>query len=206
MEKMKTLLKPEQINSKYFKKQLMSELFYRLNFPIVVDEHNWMDVFGIRRSGYMVEYEIKISKSDLMREIKLMNGEQPIKYSKDWVKWEKHAHYLKREIIKQPSIYDSIPGYSNNVDIAYFMPNEFYFYVPDFLAECAVRETVNTPYGVVKIGEKILPNGNSYFDRYDVVKPAKKLHTDKVTASIYEEVAHELTIRNRIFYLQQNNL
>lgn len=197
---MKTLLKPEQINSKFLKKELMKYLYYRLGFPIIVDEHEFMDVFGVRRTGYMIEYEIKVSKADLLREINLMKCEQPAMYSKEWNKWQKHAYYLRRKIDRKPHLFDTIPGYSERI-IEYFIPNEFYFYVPDFLAEIALRETVNTPYGVITIGERFLPaSGNIIFDSYNIRKIAQKFHNNKVDVNIYRKVAHELTIRNRIFH------
>lgn len=175
----------------------MSHLFWRLHFPVVIDEFDFMDIFGIRRSGYMVEFEIKISKADLMREVRLMRSEQPIKYSKDWVKWEKHAQYLKRVIQKTPSLYDSIPGYSPVVN-NYFIPNEFYFYVPDFLAQYAITETANTPYGVVMIGTTKNSYGREYHSDYEIVKPATKIHNEKADEKIYRKLAHGLTIRNRL--------
>ena len=188
---------PEFLNSTHLKKELMSHLMWRLHFPVVIDEYQFMDVFGIRRSEYMVEFEIKISKADLMREIKLMHCSQPIKYSKDWVKWEKHAHYLKRQIEKTPSIYDTIPGYSVNVT-DYFIPNEFYFYVPDFLGDVAVRETAGTPYGVVIIGTTHNSYGREYHSDYEVIKKAVKIHEKKADDKIYRSIAHGLSLRNRL--------
>lgn len=193
-----TGLRREQLNARFLKRTLMNHLFWRLKYPIIIDEHQFMDVFAIRRNGYMVEFEIKVTRADLMREIKLSKCAQPIKYSKNWVKWEKHARYLKRQIEHTPSIYDSIPGY-NNIQPTYFIPNEFYFYVPDFLVDIAIKETAHTPYGVVKIGNHILPaSGNTIFSNFEVVNRAVKIHNEKATEYIYRQVAHGLTIRNKL--------
>lgn len=176
----------------------MSHLFWQLHHPIIIDEHNFMDVFSVRRSNYTVEYEIKISKSDLMREIKIIKGEQPIKYSKDWTKWEKHAHYLSRSIKQIPNRYGFV---TNNIDRAYFIPNEFIFYIPDFLVDCAMKELQGTPYGIIANG--VFPNkwNNEFPDKYKVIKPAVKLHTEKATPDLITNIAHGLTIRNRLLKL-----
>jgi hypothetical protein len=192
---MNTLLTPDQINETFLKKKLMHTLFWKLHFSIVVDEHRFMDVFGVRQNGYTVEYEIKVNQSDLLREIRIMKAPQPERWTKPWLKWEKHAHYLGREIVL-PSY---PPGYSRNSDLPYFIPNEFYFYVPDFLVETAKRHTEKTPYGVIKIGGKQYPSG-MYFSDYDVVVRATKMHTNKADQSVYERTAHELTIRNRLMH------
>lgn len=179
------------------KKAIMSHMFWRLHYPVVIDEYDFMDVFGIRRNGYMVEFEIKVSKQDLMREIKLSRCAQPLKYSKDWVKWEKHAHYLKRKIEGTPSIYDNIPDWDPHHQ-PYFVPNEFYFYVPDFLASTAVLETEGTPYGVVLTGKTANSYGREYSTDYEVVKKAVKMHSEKAPDALYRKLAHGLTIRNRL--------
>lgn len=199
-----TLLKPEQINAKYLKKELIDHLYWRLNYTIVIDEYKFMDVFGVRRNGYCVEFEIKISKSDLCRELNLMNCEQPMKWSKDWPKWEKHSHYLNRRI--DPTKFRNQYAlflHENLPEPEFFMPNEFYFYVPDFLADFAAQATANTPYGVIKIGKTLNGYDREYFWRYTIVKKAVKLHNNKMKEDEYKQLAHALTIRNRIFHDQK---
>lgn len=188
----------EKLTSKDLKKSLAAHMLWRLHFPVVVDEYDFMDIFGVRSNGYKVEFEIKLTRSDFMREINLINGEQPIKYSKDWVKWEKHANYLGRMITKTPSIYDSIPGYSNNIDNKYFIPNEFNFYVPDFLTEFALSKLTNLPYGLVQYGKMSNSYGREYFSPYEVIKKPKKLHEDKNCLAIMGKLAHALAMRNRL--------
>lgn len=203
---MNTLLKPEQINSKFLKGELMHHLFWRLNYPIVVDEYSFMDVFGVRRNGYGVEFEVKVSKADLCRELKMMTCDQPMKYSKDWSKWSKHAHYLKKTVDQNKFTEYQLFMNKTLGEPDYFIPNEFYFYVPDFLADFAVQATIHCPYGVIKCGK--VTTGHIGFDgkehcyywRYTVVKKAVKLHSNKVSDLEYRKLAHALTIRNRIFH------
>lgn len=189
----------EKQTSTDLKRDLMNHLFWRLSYPIVIDEHQFMDIFAVRRSEYTVEFEIKISKSDLLRETKLLKTEQPTQYSKDWVKWEKHAHYTGRKINKT-----ELGRYSQRMielfgEPTVLIPNEFYFYVPSELEELALRETIGTPYGIVVNGLK----SNGWHDRYQVVKKAKKLHSNKADTKLYQSLAHGLTIRNR--YIKEAN-
>jgi hypothetical protein len=176
------------------KKELMYHLFWRLHCPVVIDEHDFMDVLAIRRSGYVVEFEIKVSKADLMREIKLTMCDEVRKYSKDWAKWEKHAHYLKREI-KQSSNFLNVPNW---VLPKYFIPSEFYFYVPASLATVAKVAVKHTPYGVVAIGDQEIRPDYKRYSPYEVIVPAKKLHIEKADSLLYRKLAHGLTMRNRL--------
>lgn len=199
-------MKPQNIKetrtSTELKKALAHHMFWDLKYSVVVDEYSFMDIFGVRRNGYAVEFEVKISKADFMREIHLINGSQPEKkFGKDWAKWEKHANYLGREITKTPSVLDGIPGYEQMIP-KYFIPNEFNFFVPDYLTEFALTKLVNLPYGLMQYGEKKVTHydGTShvYHSNYEVIKKPQKLHTNKRCTEIMENLAHALTIRNRL--------
>jgi hypothetical protein len=189
----------EKLTSSDLKKALASHMFWRLHYSVVVDEYSFMDILGVRRNGYAVEFEVKVSRSDFMREINIIHGEQPkTKWGKDWAKWEKHANYLKRTISKVPSVWDSIPGYEEKAP-KYFTPNEFNFYVPDYLTEFALSKLANLPYGLVQYGKTSHNGGISYFfSRYEVIKKPQKLHSDKRCSEIMEKLAHALTIRSRL--------
>lgn len=203
-----SFLTPEQQNSGFLKKELMSHMYYRLGYAIVVDEFRFMDVFGIRRNGYGVEFEIKISKSDFDRELKCINSKQESvqEYGNDWEKFSKHRLYLDGTVpktqynLRMEKIYADA-NMSRNIDMKPFRPNEFYFYVPDYLSEYAESQLTFLPYGLVKIGKTASGNPDHfYYWRYTIIKKAQKLHNDKVDNSTIESIAHALSIRNRIFH------
>lgn len=202
-----SLIEQEKCNSKFLKEALAHHLMWRLHYSVVVDEFHFMDMFGLRRNGYGVEYEIKVSKSDFDREMRCIHAKEEsiTKYGKDWEKFIKHRMYLTGKYPKTP--YDlrlESLGFSTNQSNI-FVPNEFYFYVPDFLADHAIEKTQGLPYGVVKIGATESGNtlpaddpGHYYFWNYTIVKKATKLHTEKVSASIIWDMAHALSMRNRL--------
>jgi hypothetical protein len=192
-------LKPDQINSKFLKHELAYHLFWQLHYSIVIDEWEFIDLLGVKRSNYTAEYEIKISKSDLSRELRLIKMLNAERGSKDYPKWVKHAKYLGKNIKKEG--YDLL--YSHT-ETKFFVPNEFYFYVPDFLVDYAVEETENLPYGVVKIGGRQYNSNYIGYDRFEIIKKAKRLHENKIESFMFYKMAHALTVRNRLFSRLQN--
>lgn len=184
------------MTSKELKKTLAAHLYWHLKYPIVCDEFEFIDIIGVRRTRYVVEFEIKVSKSDLDREIKciIADPEKTEKYGKDWEKVCKHKTYLTGE--RPKTNYDlrlNALGIGDSMIGGAFRPNEFYFYVPDYLADYAIKRMaeLNLPYGVVK-------QVNEY-PHYVVMRKAVKLHNEKATPSLYYKLAHALTIRSRLF-------
>ena len=177
-------------NSKHLKKRLSHYLLFQMNYPVVIDEYKYMDIFGIRRSGYTVEFEIKVTKSDLKRELDIIHNsdKQISKYeNKDWKKYRKHSRY--------------ITGYQDEKTI---IPNEFCFYVPDYLVDYALDGVVGTPYGVAGIGKyekKIDFMGEERWleGNYHVFKKPKKIHINKFDENNYKELSHLLSFRSRLF-------
>lgn len=115
-------------------------------FTLCVTEGlNSSDVLAVR-DGLAIEYEIKVSKSDLMREIKVIQTalrKQTFGYSR--AKLEKHETYLGN---RQPRIFN------HYTQEAIFIPNFFTFVVPDALAECAAQGVLGTPYGVLTVSDR----------------------------------------------------
>lgn len=190
---------PPKITSGMLKRTLAHHLYWRLHYTIVVDEFKFMDMFGVRNNGYGVEFEIKVSEADFDREMKIirMKQDRVEKWGKDWAKWQKHQQYLGFErtrdqmsqveqILIDHGMHDTTPPY---------YPNDFYFFVPDYLAMYAATQCQGLPYGV--ISTKV--NGG-YGDSYVVVKKSQKLHSTKVPHSTIHELAHALTIRSRMLY------
>lgn len=200
----------EKLTSTHLKKSLASHMFWSLHYSVVVDEYNFMDILGVRRNGFAVEFEVKISRSDFMREINLIHGAQPAtKNGKDWAKWYKHALYLGKDIKKSEyelrleKIYSEANMSRNFDENTSFIPNEFNFYVPDYLSEFALSKLANLPYGLVQYGKKQVVHSNGvdshfYHSDYEIIKKPTKLHQEKNCHKIMEKLAHALTIRSRL--------
>jgi hypothetical protein len=199
--KIDSFLKPEQQNETYLKKTLAHYLYWRLGYLIVIDEFNFRDIFGVRRTYYTSEFEIKVDKSDFDKEINSINSPQPkTRYGKEWTKWYKHAHYLNKKVntsnfgefynILHPEGFNSENG---------FIPNDFYFYVPDYLCNHALKRLDNLPYGLVKIGKTASGNPDCFYSSdYEVVKKPIKLHKNKIENSLISKLAYALTIRSKL--------
>lgn len=183
-----TTLTESQRNSRHLKRSLMSHLYWRLHFEYAIDEMNFIDVLGVRNNGYTAEYEVKVTKSDFDREVRIIKStrEQIYRYGKDWEKFVKHQLYLTKIMVEQ--------RYANGKDR--FIPNDFYFYVPDYLTQYAVSQLDGLPYGVVGIGKYIDGYGRAHTWRYTVHKKSVKLHKDKISPKLVSEIAHGLMARN----------
>ena len=147
----------------------ISDLFYKGYIAAVTEGPNQSDIFGIRKSLFAIEFEIKTSRSDFMNEInlinKILNNEHNSKlFYRMNNKYHKHNSYLGR-----PSSFAEFD----------FRPNEFYFVIPEELMEIAKKEInrMSSPYGLITFGiEKFTDYvGFSYIIR------AKKLHENKIS-------------------------
>jgi hypothetical protein len=194
------LMDKTKTTSKELKEKLLWKMMWRLGYKVALDEFKFMDVFGVRRSGFSVEFEIKVSKSDFNRELRCIHADADKieKYGKDWEKFIKHRFYLTGKFPK--TSYDlrmeSLGICTNTQEI--IRPNEFNFYVPDYMADYVLEKVADLPYGVVQIGYRDTPSGNRYFDDYLVLKKAVKLHQDKPSENIAWEVARSACVRNKI--------
>lgn len=125
------------------------------------------DVFAINKTGYMTEYEIKISRGDFFADLK-------------------HKDYKHRNLrdINAVSVYDEwkngnkTGGTVEHINI----PNRFYYACPVGLIK---KEEVPEYAGLVYVdGEKIIE-----------IKPANLLHKTKADARTYARVATMLSER-----------
>lgn len=162
--------------AKDLKQFLRYYLLWRLHFEYVIDEYNYMDIFGVRKNGYSVEFEIKVSKSDLDRELTIIRMEH-ITDHKDWRKFEKHTKYL--------SAWRTGSFSSGRTSMR--VPNSYCFCVSPNLGQYAAAKVSNLPYGVVTFED-------SY--GYRVIKKPQKLHTHKTEIDVVSDIANSLTYRN----------
>jgi hypothetical protein len=207
MQLSESYLKPEQRNSKFMKRELAHHCYWRLGYSVVIDEFQFMDLFGVNRSGYGIEFEIKVSKSDFDREIKCIKMLECKHYGKDWEKFSKHRFYLTGKLPQ--TNYDqqlNDLGISNNINDNSYIPNEFYFYVPDYLTEYALKKLEGLPYGLIQIGKTSHNGGiSSFFWVYEKIKKATKLHNNKVNDGLYSQLAHSLTVRSKLLNGEGSN-
>lgn len=134
--------------SKQVKTELMMFLSYRLHHRYVITEGlNFSDVFSINRAGYSCDYEIKVSKSDLKRELScIVDGEC------DWHradnKIQKHHYYRMGKPIVEETQQSWFGGYLPH---KYFVPNKFCFVIPSSLFDYLALEiqSKKLPYGIM---------------------------------------------------------
>lgn len=188
------------MNAKELKTITMGEFIYGKGYlGLFTEGLGNGDVVGIRNSGYIVEFEIKVTAQDLRNELKciqcVLSGSMKGVYSNS--KYYKHELYLGKRI--------NTWGYAD----ADYKPNLFYFVVPIELEKIAVEGVRGTPYGVYCQGDWEYTLHFSSGDQQrkgigfkESVK-AKPIHKEKITESqmrrVVRKAATELyETRNRV--------
>jgi hypothetical protein len=161
------------MTAKEIEKVLIQNLADRA-FPIYLRNYSNQgfsdaDVFGVSNSGYMYEYEIKVSRSDFVADIKN-------KYCKHRLLKEKEAihtfnKWKKGKITEET--YDRI-----------VIPNKFYYSCPVGLIN---KDDIPDYSGLIYIDEN---------NKYIEIKSAPLLHHYKANEIIYKNVATILSQRN----------
>lgn len=166
------------MDSKEAKRLIVYDLVMRRNHLLAVTEGiNNSDVLAINNNFYTTEYEIKVSKADLLGEFKAIkaaiNGEQDLSCSS--TKFWKHCLYLgTRE------------KYKNYANLDYFKPNRFFFAVPKELKDLAVQCVAGTPYGV------------KYITPYGMLEEvtAVKIHNERAEMSYVIRIIKRVMVEN----------
>lgn len=119
---------------------IMGEYIYGKGYIGLFTEAGYADVLGIRNSRFLVEFEIKVSKSDLQRELNCIQEALmgKIMHPKT-CKYRKHQGYLLNKTYWGAT--------------AIYRPNLFYFVVPMELEKIAIEGVKDTPYGVLAYGD-----------------------------------------------------
>ena len=183
------------------KRIIAEHLFTELGFLGVFTEcFNGSDVFGVRRTLYAVEYEIKISKSDLVHELKsiraVIANNPKLMDKHGWNKYSKHRRYIG----KGDDMF-----YSKEYNDLFYKPNEFYFAVPNELADVAVDGVKGTPYGVMAVGKYFCGYENKceMWGPHFILK-AIKMHQNKmemkhIIGLIGRAAAENQNLRNKLY-------
>jgi len=167
-------------------------LIYEKNYIGAITEYCNCDVVGIKRSLYASEIEVKLTKSDLMKELRIiksiLKGDHPIKgvHNKIW----KHQSFLKQ--------------WKREWN---FMPNEFSFIVPKDLKDLLFSEIgylADLPYGIYYFEyQKYEKSMMSYYDikepgRWDVhcLKEPEKIHKIKIKPDLFLELFRKISTEN----------
>ena len=166
---------------------------YRFQGYAVATEFEFADVFCMKDNRQTIEIEVKVSRADLMSEVRDVqaimqavrgdlfgSGRIPI-YGE---KHHKHDMYLSRHQKYRDCNITEIT-FANNV------PNQFYFAVPDKLVNVAIEYLKNSPYGVIRVE-------GSYrsFDNFKVVKKAQKLHRWPCSDRVLFKMAQRACMEN----------
>lgn len=154
------------INSEHIKTAVMCWFRYARQYHYVCTEvGRWSaDVAGANET-ILVEVEVKVSKSDFLRD-----------YQKS-----KHHFYIKTFNKEQNTSYG-------------WIPNKFFFAVPEHLEEFGLKhlEETKSPYGLIVVKDQ---QGGAYpVDKAAyVAKQAKFLHKDPPKKGIFEAFASRMS-------------
>src|SRR3990167_2756273 len=144
------------------KPYLLRELLFG-GHHAVFTEVEYADVFGITRSKYTHEFEIKVSKADLFSELNCIKdlvlfGAPQKSYEKKY----KHERYFKGE----SNMFCEVPNY-------------FSFVTPFALEKVALEILKDTKYGLYCID--IHENGGNPYATLVCQKKAQLLHKEKIS-------------------------
>lgn len=163
------------INSNWMKNKLFEYFRFKRQFIYCCTEGiNYADFLALNEDC-LVEVEVKISQSDLLREFK----------SKDHCKINKHHRYFnaqsllgKNELMSKKHFFVSIPNY-------------FYLAVTEDLVEYAKEEIskINNNYGIILISTKDYNRKSPVM----ILKTAKKLHDYKPNGKTFYYIGKRAT-------------
>lgn len=173
-------------------KRLCWHLLWKKGYSVVTHQfsnHFWIaDIFGINKSNYSHEIEIKVSKADLMSEIKdieyLINGWTWLPQWR-WSKYIKHHWYLNE--VKTDS--------KDKQSREHLIPNYFSFAVPTELVRFAWEKLKDSPYGLIEVYTIW-----KHIRIWSVFKQAKRIHSNKISFELL------LKIARRMSYINEKNI
>lgn len=175
------------MNSQDLKIATLDHILFKGKFLVATTESlNGSDVLGINKKNLAYEFEIKISKEDLDKELKairyLTGNDMNMRRARAANKLQKHATYLKHRF-----------GYSWDT---YFVPNTFSFVLPPELIDFATRGIRGTPYGLYRYNKekKILEV---------VIKPGK-IHTKPVSEENLAKIHRKISTENYFLRVAKN--
>lgn len=179
------------------KYEMLKHFSYGGYFATFTEAFNNSDVLTLKRSMYTVEVEVKVSRYDLANELKAIRTALKYDLFKDSkvssTKYYKHERYLlpieRKKTIARGG----------------FIPNEFYFAVPEEL-EIQAKEILydlDLPYGLYVVDKH---------NRWDSVVrhiDAKKLHRDKIDETwllrLVSKASNEvLSTRKKLMEMESN--
>ncbi|MBA7632375.1 hypothetical protein ES703_39921 [subsurface metagenome] len=135
------------------------------------------DIIGIKKSLYVSEFEFKVNRSDLLRELRIIEsitrGIKRKVYSGS--KFYKHREYLKNKFLSSKLA---------------FTPNEFSFIVTEGLEDILIDYIKDTVYGAYLIKKE---GGN--YSIIEIKKP-KKFHKKKMDGVNFQRLFRKVAIEN----------
>lgn len=149
-----------------------------------------MDVMALTKDGFMHEFEIKCSKSDLQEAKTIMATSiletQPEKYSVHGVKGQKHFFYLKQEYSAEWPAFKSPHGMVND----YFScqkPNFFWMVVPYEFRNFCKQNLIATPYGIITFTPK---------NKITIFRKPRAIHKLRVPEGCKREIIRSASMSN----------
>lgn len=172
------------IRSEDLKQEVLELLLWEKNFLLATTEFNnwyWLaDVFWVSRTMFSWEFEIKVSKQDLLSELfaleLILNKDIPKLSKRYYNKYLKHNFYLNK----------------HNVYWKYILPNYFIFFIPKKLEKFCIDILSKTKYWIYIYDEEEMRSSN----KIKCVKKPSKIHNEKIKNDYILDIARRLSNEN----------
>ncbi len=164
----------KNINADKMKTVLWNKLLFDWKRLSVMTEYRNADVHSIKTSMFSEEFEIKVSRQDLLNE-----GKAIYAATHDW-----RDPGIKKYSVSKRFQHESYLGTRKIDGYGLQKPNEYSFFVPEYLESLALDITASLPYGVLVFNKTINnPPGfiaKTRIDQFYWSKKPKKLHDNKI--------------------------
>lgn len=151
---------------------LLREKGFQCAMPETGFGHGVCDVFAINRAGYTHEYEIKVTKQDLMGEMRnIFSCREVLKdKSRTWTEKDlapRAGKLFKHQLYMVSGLTVQYPAY-------------FWFVVPPTLVDVAKQHLEGTAYGLISV-TTVERYDQAAFPVFRIEKPAERRHKIKFT-------------------------
>lgn len=184
------------VTSSDIKHELIKYLCFEKRHLIACTESlNLADVLTLTSTRFLLEHEIKVSKSDLVGELKAIKVAQ--QDMSKFTLWPEEMQDLSRKV-SDSKLYKHrryLGTYYNRYGLSqlkYYRPNRFLFVVPEPLGDVAAQGVAGTPYGVITV------SGNQWREiaNFTTLVKARPLHTEKVEESNFLRMVRRVGVEN----------
>lgn len=171
--------KREKMNTNKAKSIITNWLLFKNYLGVVTEVYIGFyiaDIIGVKRSLYVSEFELKTNKSDLLRELRIIES---------ITKGIKRKSYSSSKSFKHRKYLNIIIG--SRLD---FIPNEFSFVVTEGLEDILIDYIKDTMYGAY-----FIKKDDGDYSMVEIKRP-KKFHKKKIDDANIKRLFSKVSIEN----------